>query len=178
MKKKTSKKNNLKKKLFKSPSNEITKQLELLDLEKKRMIADREEQEKANKQKESVKQENIIPVNEKLLTDDFETQFSTNEPIRELFTPKNIKFKTELSEEQRGAVAILYQTYMQCVNYGIDFSGLKDVLDEYIDFGVSVDRKGRTEYVEAHKSAMQMAQAQALSMQNGMTGQMGQMKMN
>lgn len=106
---------------------------------------------------------------EKTLLEEFETQFSSNEPIRELFTGKNVKFKTQLSEEQRSAVSVLYHAYRLCLKYKIEFDGLKYVLDEYIDFGVSIDRKGRMEYVEAHKSQQlqnQMQQQQQSQINN------------
>lgn len=109
---------------------------------------------------------------DKLLLEEFETQFSSNEPIRELLTAKNIRYKTQLTEEQRSAVAVLYHAYRLCLKYGVEFDGLKFVLDEYIDFGVSIDRKGRLEYVEAHKAQQQQLQQQSQGM-----NQMNNMKM-
>lgn len=106
-----------------------------------------------NRQEADVKE--ALQINESTLMDEFETSLSSNEPIRELFTPKNIKFKTQLTEEQRAAVAILYHAYSVMKARGIVLDSLKFVLDEYIDFGVSIDRKGREEYVDAHKAYMQ-----------------------
>jgi hypothetical protein len=111
---------------------------------------------------ESAEVVSALNTSEKVISDDFDIELSSNEPIRELFTPKNVRFKTQLTEEQRGAVSILYHAYMQAIERGINYSGLKQVLDQYIDFGVSVDRKSREEYVESHKSQMmnQMMQNQ------------------
>jgi len=146
------------KKKVKTSKNEIRELLEEQQLEEQRKIAESKESAELN--------------NESLLTDEFETQLSSNEPIRELFTAKNIKYKTELTDEQRSAVAILYDTYKTLLSYGINVLSLKYVLDEYIDFGVSVGRKGRSEYVEAHKSAMQQQ-----NQQNAIPNQMSNMKM-
>lgn len=122
----------------------------------------REEQQKAQEIENLIKQGHIPSdvtqdtlIQEKSLLEDFETQLSSNEPIRELFNSKNVKFKTELTQEQRSAVSILYQTYRKLLLKGFDLPALKFVLDEYIDFGVSIDRKGRSEYVDAHKSYLQ-----------------------
>jgi hypothetical protein len=140
----------------KSINNQIVAQLEQERLNKMRRDEDKRESGQ-----------------DKLLIEDFESQLSSNEPIRELLTAKNIKFKTQLTEEQRSAVAVLYHAYRLCCMYGIAFDGLKFVLDEYIDFGVSVDRKGRAEYVDAHKSSQQsQMQNQQMMQQN----QMQQMK--
>ena len=84
-----------------------------------------------------------------------------------MFNAKNIKFKTQITEEQRSAVSVLYHAYRLCLKYGIEFDGLKYVLDEFIDFGVSIDRKGRDEYVDAHKSSLFNQQQQQLNNQQG-----------
>ena len=110
------------------------------------------------------------------IMEEFEQSFSSNEPIRELFTAKNIKYKTQLTDEQRAAVSILYDTYKTLLTYGINVISLKNVLDEYIDFGVSVDRKGRAEYVEAHRSYMQQQNAQ-LNQQMNNPNNLNNMKM-
>lgn len=97
------------------------------------------------------KKENM---NEKLLHEDFDTELSSNEPVRELFSGKNVRFKTQVTEEQRNALSILYHAYEQCQQRGIQFNGLKSLLDDFVDFGVSLDRKSRTEYVDAHRSQL------------------------
>lgn len=107
------------------------------------------------KEKDNDKPNINIDSGDNLIHDDYNFDLSSNEPIRELFTPKNVKFKTQVTEEQRGAISILLSVYFRCKNLGIDFSGLKNVLDEFIDFGVSLDRKSRGEFVESQKSQMQ-----------------------
>jgi hypothetical protein len=118
-----------------------------------------------------------IAQHEKSVIDDFETQLTSNEPIRELFNQKNIKFKTQITEEQRNAVSILYHAYLLCKSYSMHFEGLKFVLDEYIDFGVSIDRQGRSEYVDAHKATIPANNQNNQNNQNGVGNQMGNMKM-
>jgi hypothetical protein len=94
------------------------------------------------------------------IIEEFETQLTSNEPNRELVSGKNIKFKTQITEEQRGAISILLHAYKLCLKYGINFDGLKYVLDEFIDFGASVDRKSRNEFVDAQKAQMLQQQLQ------------------
>lgn len=112
---------------------------------------------------------------ESLLTNDFEESFTSNEPLRDIFSSKNIKFKTELSEEQRSAISILYDTYMEFLSkWNINITSLKNVLDQYVDFGASVGRKSRGEFVQAHQA---WAQAQA-NAQMGKVGQADGLKTN
>ena len=159
MRKKTKKKQN------KDPMKGINKEIQH-EIDSEQLNKDRTAQE--------LKEE--IFSKDSSIIDDFEQQISSNEPIRELFTPKNIKFKSQLTEEQRNAVSILYHAYKTLYEkWGIHFEGLKFVLDEYIDFGVSVDRQGRSEYVDAHKSQML---AQQMQNQSNMTNQVSQLKMN
>lgn len=99
----------------------------------------------------------------KTILDRFNEEYNSNEPIRELLSGRNVRFKTQLTDEQRSAVSILYHAYRVCLKRGIKFDGLKYVLDEYIDFGVSLDRKSREEFVQAHQQQLQnqmMAQQQ------------------
>lgn len=112
--------------------------------------------------------------NEKLLHDDFETELSSNEPIRELLSSRNVRFKTEVTEEQRSALSILYHAYEQCEKRGIEFEALKSLLDDFVDFGVSLDRKSRQEYVEAHKA--QLSAMEAAKQQQGQQHNMENMK--
>lgn len=112
--------------------------------------------------------------NSKTLMDDFDTQLSSNEPERELVTGKNIKFKTELNEEQRCAISILYDSYMEFLErWNIDITALKRVLDEYVDFGASLGRKSRTEFVTARQATAQQNQLQN---QNNMQSQISNIK--
>ena len=162
MKNKKMKNKNKKDKVLKGTNAVILSQLENIKRESERDKIDVNEQSP------------LIPSNEKSLIDDFETQLSGNEPLRELFSGKNVRFKTQLTEEQRGAVSVLYHAWKQCTLRGISFDGLKDVLDEYIDFGVSMDRKSREEFVEAQKS---YNTNQNMMNQQGIPNQMNNMKM-
>lgn len=114
---------------------------------------------------------------EKSIIDEFETQISANEPVRELWSNKNIKFKTEITEEQRGVISILLDAYQEFKHYNIDLTVLRQVLSEFVDFGVAIDRKGRTEYVEAHKIYNQQNQQSQQQQGNSINNQMNQMKM-
>lgn len=134
---------------------------------KRRLIKRKISKNQLNDVKNDIKRLQIPPMpdelsNEKTMLDRMGDEFSSQEPIRELFSSKNIRFKTQLTEEQRSAVAILYHAYRLCEKYSIKFDGLKFVLDEYIDFGVSVDRKSRDEFV---KSTQQQIQNQAIAQQ-------------
>lgn len=130
--------------------NEIRK-----DLERKKKLIDAE----------------LSQIDEKLMHEEFDMQVSSNEPVRDLFSPKNIRFKTQITEEQRGALSVLYHAYRRALAIGVNFDGLKNVLDEFIDFGVSLDRKSRNEFVDAHKaqlSEMQRKLEQQLNNPNEM----------
>lgn len=89
------------------------------------------------------------------IVDRMNDEFSSNESVRELFSGKNIRFKTQITEEQRSAITILYGAYKHITSVGIQFSGLKDLLDEFIDFGVPLDRKSRDEFVKASQQNIQ-----------------------
>jgi hypothetical protein len=120
----------------------------------------RQESINTNKEDNTSSNENV---RSRSIIERFNDEINTSEPIRELLSAKNIKFKSELTEEQRGAISILYDTWMYIESIGIPFITLKNVLDQYIDFGVSVGRKGRSEYVEAHKSNLMQQQLQQQS---------------
>lgn len=163
--------------------SEMKKENERLkkDIEEQELIKEIEENTtikniETNQNTEHKEEQQYKTAEEKTIIDDFDQQLSSNEPIRELTTGKNIKFKTELSEEQRGSVSILYHAYRVLKLNGVDFDGLKYVLDEYIDFGVSVDRKGRTEFVEAQK-INNTANQNPNNQNNGVNNQMNNMRM-
>lgn len=140
-----------KRKYTPSPTVAVARQMEAEELEEDR---------KTEKEREKAKEKETDALNKltaktstgRSILDDFESTLSSNEPVRELFTGKNIRFKTELTDEQRGAISVLYSVYMQCIRIGIEFDSLKDVLDQYIEFGVSVGRKGREEYSDSLKA--------------------------
>ena len=149
--------------------------LEQLYIERDRLKADKKEQKELEKFDAELNKEKKIFSNDSSLLDDFDAQLDSDNPSKELFTNKNVRFKTELSDEQRSAVSILYHFYRGLKDRGIEHNNLKYVLDEYIDFGVSLDRKSRTEYVESQKALNTQNQAQ--KSQNGVEAQVQQMKM-
>lgn len=123
----------------------------------KKFVKDYEESELRKTRSQEI---NINIPDQKTILDRFSEQISSKEPIRDLFTGSNIKYKTQLTEEQRGALSVLFHSYKLCEKYGIKFDGLKYVLDEYIDFGVSIDRKSRDEFVKSQQAQQQVMQQQ------------------
>lgn len=95
---------------------------------------------------------------DKSLLDRFTEEVSSSEPIRELVNPRNIKLKTEVTDDQRADISRLYYAYLEFERLGIAFDGLRNVLDEFVTFGVSVGRKGRGEFVDAHGREQQQQQ--------------------
>lgn len=114
--------------------------------------------------------------NDDTILDEIEGQLDNNNSNpKVLMEGKNIKFKAILTDEQRNAVVILYSAYRQCIKYNIEFDGLKNLLNEYVDFSPSVDGIARKQYVEAH----QLAKVQQQQMNNNNNqNTMSQMKIN
>jgi hypothetical protein len=93
--------------------------------------------------------------------EDFERMLGSNEAIRELVDIKNIKLKTNVSDEQHKIIVMLYGSYKTLLErYNIDFKGLSVILSEFIELSPSIQGKRAEQYVEAHKSiAQQLANA-------------------
>jgi hypothetical protein len=110
-------------------------------------------------EREVVVQEQIIPMIgqdeaqseveelENMFQGDGQTESSI---LKELFNSKNIKVKTDLTEDQISIVSRLFlMAHITKRPY------LHTVLNEFITLRVSKDRKSRTEFVEAHKDRNQ-----------------------
>lgn len=71
---------------------------------------------------------------------------SNQESVRELFTEKNIKVKSDLDKHQISIIArLMFQSELT------DLPELKQILDEFITLRVSKDRLSRKEFVDAHR---------------------------
>lgn len=81
------------------------------------------------------------------LIDKFNEQTSTQESIKELFSDKNIKLKTQVTTEQRIIISQLYDAYKEFLRLGIDVKALRNFLEQFIIFGVPMERKSREEFV-------------------------------
>lgn len=76
--------------------------------------------------------------------------------LKELFTVKNFKTKSQLTADEISIISRLY--FMATVTKR---PYLKNILDEYVTLQISRDRQSRKEFVEAHKDR-QVAQKQGL----------------
>lgn len=93
---------------------------------------------------------------------DMERIVNNNEPIKELFEIKNIRMKTNVTEEQHHIITILFGSYDTLLNrYHIRFRGLERILNEFIELAPSIDGQRAGQFVEA-----QQAVAQALANAN------------
>jgi hypothetical protein len=82
--------------------------------------------------------------------------------LKELFSNKNIKLKTELTEDQ---VSIVSRLELMATITKRPY--LQIVLNEFLTLQVSKERKSRAEFVEAHKDRNQQANKGIL---NGLLG--------
>lgn len=95
---------------------------------------------------------------------DMERIVNNNESIRELVDVKNIRMKTNVTEEQHKYIVILYGAYRTLLSrYAIDFKGLRMVLDEFIEIAPSIEGNRASQFVTAHQA---MAQAVANASHN------------
>lgn len=87
---------------------------------------------------------------------DMERMVNSNEAIRELVDIKNIRMKTKVTEEQHRYIVILYGEYNTLLKrYGIAFSGLANVLNEFIEIAPSIEGKRAEQFVTAHQAVAQ-----------------------
>lgn len=87
---------------------------------------------------------------------DMERMLNSNEAIRELVDIKNIRMKTKVTDEQHKIIVILYGSYKSLLTrYGIDFKGLRTILDEFIEIAPSIEGKRAEQYVTAHQAVAQ-----------------------
>lgn len=88
---------------------------------------------------------------------DMERMLNNNEAIIQLVDVKNIRMKTNVSDEQHKIIVILYGVYKTLLTrYGIDFKGLRTLLDEFIEIAPSISGQRSEQFVTAHQA---MAQA-------------------
>lgn len=64
--------------------------------------------------------------------------------------------KTNVTDEQHKYIVILYGSYKTLLQrYGIDFKGLRTILDEFIEISPSIDGKRAEQFVQAQQSLAQ-----------------------
>lgn len=87
---------------------------------------------------------------------DLERVISNNESVKELVDVKNIRMKTNVTDEQHKIIVILYGAYKSLLQrYGIDFKGLRVILDEFIEIAPSISGVRAEQFVDAHKAIAQ-----------------------
>lgn len=87
---------------------------------------------------------------------DMERMVNNNESIRELVDTKNIRMKTNVTEEQRNIITILFGSYDTLITrYGIRFRGLERILNEFMEISPSIDGLRTEQFVTAHQAIAQ-----------------------
>jgi hypothetical protein len=107
---------------------------------------------------------------------DMERMLSNNESIKELVDIKNIRMKTNVTDEQHKIIVILYGAYKALLmQFNIDFRGLREILDQFIEIAPSINGKRAEQYVEAHQAIAQQNMANK-NMQSGNLREPSEMK--
>lgn len=107
---------------------------------------------------------------------DMERMLSNNESIKELVDIKNIRMKTNVTDEQHKIIVILYGAYKALLmQFNIDFRGLREILDQFIEIAPSIDGKRAEQYVEAHQAIAQQNMVNK-NMQSGNLREPSEMK--
>jgi hypothetical protein len=70
-----------------------------------------------------------------------------NDAVKEIFTSKNVKVKSDLSSSQISKISRAY--YLAKI---LDMRELESLLDEFVTLRISKDRKSRSEFVEGLKA--------------------------
>lgn len=144
-------------------NNTILKKFEEQQLKK-----DREKEDKKDKIKQiDLTKFNSTQLNEALKSsgvntsssnvfEDMERMVNNNESIRELVDIKNIRMKTNVTEEQHKIIVILRSSYLTLkYRYNIEFIGLRDILSEFVELSPSIDGKRAEQFVTAHQAVAQ-----------------------
>jgi len=76
-----------------------------------------------------------------------DTNTNPSDVVKELFSEKTIKARTDLSASQISKISRAY--YLASI---LEMPELKSLLDEFITLRISKDRKSRSEFVEGLKS--------------------------
>lgn len=76
-----------------------------------------------------------------------DTNQNPNDVVKEIFSIKDVKAKTDLSAAQISKISRAY--YLAKI---LEMPELKDLLDEFITLRISKDRKSRSEFVEGLKA--------------------------
>jgi hypothetical protein len=120
-----------------------------------------EEIEKKQKAQEELK--NIPDITPQItdydntLLEKFETELGSEDSLKPLLTIKDIKLKTDLHEDQISLLTRIIAISNTLKRNGEQEASkiLDDVVSEFVTLSVSKERKGRTEYVDAHGRKME-----------------------
>ena len=82
-----------------------------------------------------------------------------------LIDGKDIRFKTELTDEQRGIISSIETSINHFSKKGIDLYVANKFVLTFIDMGASVDRKSRREVVDALKAKNDFLEKQLIAQQ-------------
>lgn len=125
---------------------------------------------------------------EKSILDELDKKLEKKEAIVHLFDIENVKFKANITEEQRNIIASLMAAYNYAKLLGVSISEmLKQVYDfdakininieafqfiikEYVEYSPSLEGKRAEQYVDAHKAQIQNLMPPQMGMQGGQYG--------
>jgi hypothetical protein len=89
-----------------------------------------------------------------LLNDDEQTDFSEKQAYDRLMDGKDIRWKTEVTDEQRCIIPSIETSIKHFEKKGIKLYVAQNFVLSFIDMGASIDRKSRKETVEALKAKL------------------------
>jgi hypothetical protein len=87
-----------------------------------------------------------------LNSNDSETDISEKQSHDRLIDGQDIRFKTEITYEQRGIISCIETSIKHFKNKNIILYVASNFVLSYIDMGANIDRKSRKEVVEALKA--------------------------
>jgi hypothetical protein len=90
------------------------------------------------------------PVDAGMLSDLQHELGSRNEPARDLLSVESIRGRTDISEEERMLLSQLHVLSRRF--YEPDIMLLSEFIQDYLEYGPSVERKGRLEFIDALKA--------------------------
>jgi hypothetical protein len=100
-----------------------------------------------------------------LLNDSNDLNIGEKQSYDRLIDGSDIRFKTEVTMEQRCAIASIESSILHFGNKNINLSVADRFVKSFIDMGASVDRKSRKEIVESLKSKTDFLEKQQIQQQ-------------
>jgi hypothetical protein len=87
-----------------------------------------------------------------LINDNDDYDVSEKQSYDRLIDGKDIRFKTEITDDQRGIIACIETSIVHFAKKNINLHVATKFVLSYIDMGASLDRKSRKEIVESLKA--------------------------